>query len=73
MTPTESLIHIALSNNNDPESLAIVKRVIAKLMEGLSPSQREMDRLLGLYQVDPVMCTLDYQELQDFIISKFGE
>lgn len=73
MTPTESLIHLSISHAQDPVQLAEIKVVITKLMEGIKPNQEDMAKVALAYQRDPVACTLDYQDLCDFIESKFGE
>ena len=73
MTPTESLIHLAISHQNNTVALAEIKAVMCKLMEGIKPTVEDMGKLALAYQRDPVMCTLDYQDLCDFIDSKFGE
>lgn len=67
MTPTESLIHLAISHSNRTVELALIKRVTTDLMEGRKPNDSDMKDLAICYQRDPIMCTLDYQELQDFV------
>jgi hypothetical protein len=73
ITPTESLIHLAISNAAQPALLAEIKAVMTKPMEGIRPIESEMTVVGFAYQCDLVMCTLDYQEWCDFINSKFGE
>ena len=69
MKPTESLIHLAISHSNRTVELALIKRVTTDLMEGRKPSDSDMKDLAICYQRDPVMCTLDYQDLCEFIDS----
>jgi hypothetical protein len=73
MTPTESLTHLAISHAEQPALLAEIKAVMTKPMEGIRPIESEMTAVGFVCQRDPVMCTLGYQELCDFINSKFGE
>ncbi len=72
MRATESLVHLAISHASHPVALAEIKAVTCKLMEGVKPTDEEMSKLALAYQRDPIMCTLDFQELQDFINDKFG-
>lgn len=72
MTPTESLIHLAISHANYQVALAEIKTVMVKLMEGIKPTDTEMNAVSLAYQRDPVLCTLDYQELQEFVDGKFN-
>lgn len=67
MTPTESLIHLAIHSAKNPVILAEIKAVMVKLMEGIKPTDAEMKAVSLAYQRDPIMCTLDYQDLEDFI------
>lgn len=70
MTPTESLIHLVVSHAQHP-ALHEVITVTTKLMEGIKPTDEDMRAVSLAYQRDPVMCTMDYQELQDFVEKKF--
>lgn len=72
MKPTKSLLYIAISHRERPE-LAIIMRVVTDLMEGRKPSDSDMKDVALCYMREPIMCTLDYQDLCDFIESKFGE
>lgn len=72
MTPTRSLVHLAISNANYPVALHEVTTVITKLMEGIKPTDEDMRAVSLAYQRDPVMCTMDYQELQDFVEKRFS-
>lgn len=71
MKPTESLIHLAIGYANYPVALAEIKAVMVKLMEGIKPTDSEMNAVSLAYQRDPVLCTLDYQELQEFVEKRF--
>lgn len=70
MTPTESLTKLIISHAQHP-ALHEITTVITKLMEGIKPTDEDMRAVSLAYQRDPVMCTMDYQELQDFVNSKF--
>lgn len=73
MSPQDTLIHLAINNASQPNLLAEIKAVTSKLMSGVKPTEAEMTAVGFAYQRDPIMCTLDFQDLQDFINSKFGE
>lgn len=72
MKPTESLIYLAISHRDRVE-LIIIRRVVTDLMEGRKPSDSDMKDVALCYMRDPIMCTIDYQDLCDFIEVKFGE
>ncbi|AFC22398.1 hypothetical protein F353_gp16 [Vibrio phage CP-T1] len=69
----KSLAFLMISNQSDRVAVHEVSNVIAKLMLGEKPSSEEMDRLSLAYQRDPVLCTLDYQDLCEFIDEKFKD
>lgn len=78
MTKTEQntlkdLVWLVLSHQQDRVELHEITNVIVKLMANERPTKEDMDKLSLAYQRDPMMGTLEFQELQEFIESKFGE
>lgn len=78
MTKTEQntlkdLVWLVLSHQQDRVALKEITNVIVKLMGNEMPTKEDMDKLSLAYQRDPMMGTLEFQELQEFIESKFGE
>lgn len=78
MTKTEQntlkdLVWLVLSHQQDRVALKEITNVIVKLMANERPDKEDMDKLSLAYQRDPMMGTLEFQELQEFIESKFGE
>ena len=73
MQSTGTLIYLAISHFMRQAELIVIKRVVRNLICNVKPSESDMKDLELCYQRDPIMCTLDYQELCDFIDEKFGE
>jgi len=71
MKPVDTLVHLAISHVHYPMALAEIKAVIGKLMDGVKPTDSDIQAISLAYQCDLVLCTLDFQDLQKWIEERF--